>query len=231
MPEGWSTSRCPARAREPSRCSSSPSSPSSTCSSSAARRWSSCSPSWPPTSAGRPASATCPGSAPTTSTSGRLVVVATQGHGDEEALELVRPRAAGVPRPGRLAQARRRRCWSTSPSAACRRTLLDRVHTPVGLDLGHTSHREIAVAVLAELVQLRAAGAFATRGRAAPAPRAGGHHRGDRPGVRDDRDRRRVRLVGQHRTSTTGRRTTSAASAAATGSPPTPRRYLTGQEA
>ena len=38
--------------------------------------------------------------------------------------------------------------------------LLDRVHTPVGLDLGHTSHREIAVAVLAELVQLRAAGAF-----------------------------------------------------------------------
>ena len=29
---------------------------------------------------------------------------------------------------------------------------------PVGLDLGHTSHREIAVAILAELVQRRAAG-------------------------------------------------------------------------
>jgi xanthine dehydrogenase accessory factor len=29
---------------------------------------------------------------------------------------------------------------------------------PVGLDLGHTSHREIAVAILAELVQLRAGG-------------------------------------------------------------------------
>jgi xanthine dehydrogenase accessory factor len=35
------------------------------------------------------------------------------------------------------------------------------VHVPVGLDLGHTSHREIAVAVLAELVQLRAAGSLA----------------------------------------------------------------------
>ena len=36
--------------------------------------------------------------------------------------------------------------------------LLDRIRVPVGLDLGHTSHREIAVAILAELVQLRAAG-------------------------------------------------------------------------
>ena len=38
--------------------------------------------------------------------------------------------------------------------------LLERVHVPVGLDLGHTAHREIAVAILAELVQLRAAGAL-----------------------------------------------------------------------
>ena len=38
--------------------------------------------------------------------------------------------------------------------------LLDRVRTPVGLDLGRTTHREIAVAVLAELVQRRAAGEF-----------------------------------------------------------------------
>jgi xanthine dehydrogenase accessory factor len=37
---------------------------------------------------------------------------------------------------------------------------LDRVHVPAGLDLGRTSHREIAVAILAELVQLRAAGAI-----------------------------------------------------------------------
>jgi len=41
---------------------------------------------------------------------------------------------------------------------------------PVGLDLGHTSHREIAVAVLAELVQLRVAGAFAPKRSAVGAP-------------------------------------------------------------
>src|SRR5690606_39800830 len=35
---------------------------------------------------------------------------------------------------------------------------LDMVRVPAGLDLGHVSHREIAVCVLAELVKLRAAG-------------------------------------------------------------------------
>jgi len=35
---------------------------------------------------------------------------------------------------------------------------LNRVKVPAGLNLGRTSHREIAVAILAELVQLRAAG-------------------------------------------------------------------------
>jgi xanthine dehydrogenase accessory factor len=45
--------------------------------------------------------------------------------------------------------------------------LLERVHVPVGLDLGHTSHREIAVAILAELVRRRAAGEFVPE--AAPA--------------------------------------------------------------
>ena len=38
---------------------------------------------------------------------------------------------------------------------------LGKVHAPAGLDLGKTNHEEIAVAVLAELVQLRASGAFA----------------------------------------------------------------------
>ena len=37
---------------------------------------------------------------------------------------------------------------------------LDRVRVPVGLDLGHTAHREIAVSILAELVQLRGTGAL-----------------------------------------------------------------------
>jgi xanthine dehydrogenase accessory factor len=90
-----------------------------------------------------------------------LVVIATQGHGDEEALEL-----AARARPAFLGLvASRKRGDSLLEYVAERgvpRDLLDRVHTPVGLDLGHTSHREIAVAVLAELVQLRAAGAFST---------------------------------------------------------------------
>jgi xanthine dehydrogenase accessory factor len=36
--------------------------------------------------------------------------------------------------------------------------MLESVRVPVGLDLGHTSHNEIAVSVLAELVALRATG-------------------------------------------------------------------------
>jgi xanthine dehydrogenase accessory factor len=100
-----------------------------------------------------------------------LVVVATQGHGDEEALEL-----AARARPAFLGLvASRKRGESLLAYAAERgvpRELLDRVHTPVGLDLGHTSHREIAVAVLAELVQLRAAGAFSTTSEGGAADRA-----------------------------------------------------------
>jgi xanthine dehydrogenase accessory factor len=42
------------------------------------------------------------------------------------------------------------------------------VHAPAGLDLGKTTHEEMAVAILAELVQLRASGAFSD----VPAPRA-----------------------------------------------------------
>ena len=49
------------------------------------------------------------------------------------------------------------------------REQLDKVHAPAGLDLGRTTHEEMAVAILAELVQLRASGALAD----APAPRAG----------------------------------------------------------
>ena len=44
---------------------------------------------------------------------------------------------------------------------------LDKVHAPAGLDLGKTTHEEMAVAILAELVQLRASGAFTD----VPAPR------------------------------------------------------------
>ena len=88
-----------------------------------------------------------------------VVVVATQGHGDEEALEqAARARPAYV---GLVAS--RRRGESVLGYLADRgvpQELLDRVHVPAGLDLGSTAHREIAVAILAELVQLRASGAL-----------------------------------------------------------------------
>ena len=42
---------------------------------------------------------------------------------------------------------------------------LERVRVPIGLDLGHTTHREIAVSILAQLVQLRAAGELKPRAR------------------------------------------------------------------
>ena len=98
-----------------------------------------------------------------------LVVIATQGHGDEEALELVastHPAFIGL-------VASRKRGVALLEYLAERgvpQEVLDTVRTPVGLDLGHTSHREIAVAVLAELVQLRAAGAFTARPEAGVEP-------------------------------------------------------------
>jgi xanthine dehydrogenase accessory factor len=85
------------------------------------------------------------------------VVVATQGRDDEDALEAAlatdaayvglvasRARAAEV---ARLLEER-----GVAPAA------LARVRSPAGLDLGATDHAEIAVAILAELVSLRAAG-------------------------------------------------------------------------
>jgi xanthine dehydrogenase accessory factor len=100
-----------------------------------------------------------------------IVVVATQGHGDEEAIEkavsafpafvgLVASHKRGLAVLGYLAD------------RGVPQNLLDRVRVPVGLDLGHTTHREIAVAVLAELVQLRAAGELVPSGERDVAPAA-----------------------------------------------------------
>jgi xanthine dehydrogenase accessory factor len=90
-----------------------------------------------------------------------MVVVATQGHGDEEAIE----RAAAA-RPGYLGLVASRRRGEAVLGYLAERGIpqdqLDRVKVPAGLDLGHTSHVEIAVAVLAELVQLRASGEIAS---------------------------------------------------------------------
>jgi len=76
-----------------------------------------------------------------------VVIVATQGHGDEEAIE--RAVSAFPAFVGLVAS--RKRAEAVLGYLADRgvpRNLLDRVHAPVGLDLGHTTHREIAVAVL-----------------------------------------------------------------------------------
>jgi xanthine dehydrogenase accessory factor len=97
-----------------------------------------------------------------------MVVVATQGHDDEAVLELAlaaRPAYLGL-----VGSAKRGAAvlgYLADRGAA--RDQLDRVRVPAGLDLGRTTHEEIAVAILAELVQLRASGALGA-GPAVPAP-------------------------------------------------------------
>jgi xanthine dehydrogenase accessory factor len=99
---------------------------------------------------------------------GSMVIVATQGHGDEEAVE-----QAVAARPAYLGLVGSRRRGAAVLGYLADRGLpadqLDRVHVPAGLDLGHISHQEIAVAILAELVQLRTSGALAGAAGAASA--------------------------------------------------------------
>ena len=86
-----------------------------------------------------------------------MVVVATQGHGDEEAVEqavAARPAYLGL-----VGSAKRGAgVLGYLADRGVPQDALDRVRVPAGLDLGRTTHREIAVAILAELVQLRASG-------------------------------------------------------------------------
>jgi xanthine dehydrogenase accessory factor len=100
-----------------------------------------------------------------------MVVVATQGHGDEEAVE--QAVAAG---PAYLGLVGSRRRGAAVLGYLADRGLpadqLDRVRVPAGLDLGHITHQEIAVAILAELVQLRVSGALAGTAGAVPARKA-----------------------------------------------------------
>ncbi len=100
-----------------------------------------------------------------------IVVVATQGHGDEEAVEqavTARPAFVGLVASHRRGEA----VLHYLADRGVPQHLLDRLRVPVGLDLGHTSHREIAVAILAELVQLRAAGTLVPGHSAQPADMA-----------------------------------------------------------
>ena len=100
-----------------------------------------------------------------------MIVVATQGHDDEDVLE-----RAVAARPAYLGLVGSRRRGATVLGYLADRGVpqdqLDRVRVPAGLDLGRTTHQEIAVAILAELVQLRASGALAP-GTLAPGTLAG----------------------------------------------------------
>jgi xanthine dehydrogenase accessory factor len=114
-----------------------------------------------------------------------MIVVATQGHDDEDVLE----RAVAV-RPAYLGLVGSRRRGATVLGYLADRGVpqdqLDRVRVPAGLDLGSTTHQEIAVAILAELVKLRASGALARplarRPATEPARQAGSEVA--RPGAR-----------------------------------------------
>jgi xanthine dehydrogenase accessory factor len=89
-----------------------------------------------------------------------MVVVASQGHNDEALLE-----RAIAARPAYLGLVGSRKRGEAVLGYLADRGVpadqLARVTVPAGLDLGSTAHQEIAVSILAELVQLRAAGKLA----------------------------------------------------------------------
>jgi xanthine dehydrogenase accessory factor len=86
-----------------------------------------------------------------------MVVVASQGHNDEGLLEraiAARPAYVGLVGSGKRGAA----VLGYLADRGVPQDQLERVRVPAGLDLGSTTHQEIAVAILAELVQLRAGG-------------------------------------------------------------------------
>ncbi len=99
---------------------------------------------------------------------GSFVVVATQGHYDEDAVQ----RALETPARYVGLVASRKRAAALIGYLRDRgvpEDQLARVHAPAGLDLGHVAPEEIAVAIIAELVQLKAAGDLGPRLEMAPA--------------------------------------------------------------
>lgn len=100
-----------------------------------------------------------------------FVVIATQGHYDEDALA----RALATPAAYVGLVASRRRAETVLGYLHDRRVTeeaLGRVHAPAGLDLGQVSHEEIAVAILAELVKERAGPQSRALASVAPAAEA-----------------------------------------------------------
>jgi xanthine dehydrogenase accessory factor len=92
-----------------------------------------------------------------------MVVVATQGHHDEEAV--AQAVAAGPTYLGMVGSRRRGEALrGYLAERGVPAEALEKVRVPAGLDLGPTTHEEIAVAILAELVKLRACGALSQAG-------------------------------------------------------------------
>jgi xanthine dehydrogenase accessory factor len=123
-----------------------------------------------------------------------MIVVATQGHDDEDMLE-----RAVAARPAYLGLVGSRRRGATVLGYLADRGVpqdqLDRVRVPAGLDLGRTTHQEIAVAILAELVQLRASGALAPGTLAGPLGRETGTESARQAGLEGARPAARPALV------------------------------------
>lgn len=91
--------------------------------------------------------------------SSTAIVIATQGHHDEPALEAALETGAGYI--GLVASAKRAETiLGYLSDRGLSQDQLDRVVAPAGLDLGHVEHREIAVGILADLVKRRAQGEF-----------------------------------------------------------------------
>ncbi|MEX0864962.1 MAG: XdhC family protein [Acidimicrobiia bacterium] len=96
------------------------------------------------------------------------IVIATQGHYDEPAVEAALATNAGYI--GLVASHKRAETvlgYLRDRGVAADQ--LDRVVAPAGLDLGHIAHREIGVSIVAELVKRRASGEL--RGWPIPAER------------------------------------------------------------
>ena len=96
-----------------------------------------------------------------------MVVVATQGHGDEDVLAAAlkaSPAYVGLVASSRRGESVR----AVLAAQGVQEDRLASLRAPAGLDLGSTTHKEVAVSILAELVQLRAQGAFAAEVTAQP---------------------------------------------------------------
>jgi xanthine dehydrogenase accessory factor len=93
---------------------------------------------------------------------GSFVVVATQGHYDEDALQRALETAARYV--GLVASRKRAEAvMGYLRDRGVPEEQLARVHAPAGIDLGHVAPDEIAVAILAELVKLKALGDLGPR--------------------------------------------------------------------